>query len=334
MLATVRCKRPFADRRLDSQRHEGQDSDQLGLTYAGRLLQCTRFNHLMEARWMQLRTSNGDRGIHCEGCHKHERCSHNWCQRNFICRQCELHRIDLATHRSRKAPKTRKEYESRHANCLGSNRRAPEIKESEGKQNKRRTEMHDKTHYPKLHAPQRIEASICPPYLVLLSKVRGRERSTRRARDEANPGRGESSPGSTGGRSGHPNEGEAELRRGEPSLGSSAGRSGHPEDERNEHRHGRASQQQLLQQRRCDHQQPRLEDKTEVEQQQPHQKKEVGQSLGSKPSGGSHMDVDPIAPTAQVAFIQVTSERGKATKGEDTKDEATAKRIRPIKSSP
>ena len=54
---------------------------------------------------MQLRTANGYRAIHCKGCKKQETVARTKCQCNVIWHRCETHRIDPATHSSRKGRK-------------------------------------------------------------------------------------------------------------------------------------------------------------------------------------------------------------------------------------
>ena len=73
--------------------------------YTTRLLACTRCGHQQETRWMQLRTKDGYRAVHCPACHKQERPQRSRCQCGHIWHQCTVHRVDPVVHRSRRAPK-------------------------------------------------------------------------------------------------------------------------------------------------------------------------------------------------------------------------------------
>ena len=70
-----------------------------------RLLACTCCGHQQETKWMQLRTKEGYRAIHCPACHKQQRSQSNRCQCGMIWHHCATHRVDPAAHRSRRAPK-------------------------------------------------------------------------------------------------------------------------------------------------------------------------------------------------------------------------------------
>ena len=99
--ATVRWKR----KKKEAQAQIGSDNEkerEEQILYISRLLKCTRCGAPQETWWMQLRTKEGYRGIHCKACGKQERCARNTCQCGSIWHQCELHRIDPAKHTSRK----------------------------------------------------------------------------------------------------------------------------------------------------------------------------------------------------------------------------------------
>ena len=80
------------------------------VAYTSRMLACTRCESQQETSWMQLRTSEGFRAVHCRTCGKQERCLRNRCRCGTIWHQCVLHRVDPNEHTSRKAAvKTRQQ---------------------------------------------------------------------------------------------------------------------------------------------------------------------------------------------------------------------------------
>ena len=87
----------------DTVRGDAQEGDEL--TYTSRLLACKGCGHQQETKWMQLRTKEGYRAIHCPACHKQQRSQSNHCQCGVIWHHCAVHRVDPAAHRSRRAPK-------------------------------------------------------------------------------------------------------------------------------------------------------------------------------------------------------------------------------------
>ena len=91
-----------------------------GPTYTSRMLKCTRCCEEQETAWMQLRTGEGFRAIHCKACRLQERCLRNECQCNKVWHHCAEHRVDPATHRSRKAPKKTPEERKKHIEALES----------------------------------------------------------------------------------------------------------------------------------------------------------------------------------------------------------------------
>ena len=64
------------ERPRKSQEEGEMQSDQSGPkqkpTYESRTLSCSRCGTAQETKWMQLRTTNGYRAIHCKGCKKQE----------------------------------------------------------------------------------------------------------------------------------------------------------------------------------------------------------------------------------------------------------------------
>ena len=85
----------------DQTRKAAEDSK----AYTSRMLACTRCGAAQETAWMQLRTRDGFRAVHCRTCRLQERSINNKCQCGLIWHHCPTHRIDPSCHRSRKAPK-------------------------------------------------------------------------------------------------------------------------------------------------------------------------------------------------------------------------------------
>ena len=98
-------------------------------TYESRILACSRCGTCQETKWMQLRTTNGYRAIHCKGCKKQETVARTKCQCDVIWHRCELHRNDPDTHSSKKGVKgIRRKQRSRKLDKEGtwsSKRKAP-----------------------------------------------------------------------------------------------------------------------------------------------------------------------------------------------------------------
>ena len=82
--------------------------------YNSRILRCTRCGEGQETAWMQLRSIEGFRAIHCKTCSMQERCLRNHCQCNKVWHHCAVHRIDPPYHRSRKAPKKTPDEKKKH----------------------------------------------------------------------------------------------------------------------------------------------------------------------------------------------------------------------------
>ena len=120
---TVRWKR----KKNEAQAPIGSDTEkeqEEQILYSSRLLKCTRCGSPKETWWVQLRTKEGYRGIHCKACGKQERCARNPCQCGSIWCQCELHRIDPAKHTSRKG-KIKERQSPQAGKKLSSGRKAP-----------------------------------------------------------------------------------------------------------------------------------------------------------------------------------------------------------------
>ena len=114
--ATVRwnrsCKEDVDHGEAGSQEPQPED-DRLG--YTSRMLACTRCGAMQETSWMQLRTKEGYRAVHCRSCKKQERSSRNQCQCGRIWHHCHIHRRDPHVHRSRKADKNKDKDEKKEA---------------------------------------------------------------------------------------------------------------------------------------------------------------------------------------------------------------------------
>ena len=82
---------------------------------------------------MQLRTTNGYRAIRCKSCRKQETVARTKCQCNIVWHRCKTHRIDPATHSSRKGRKGHNKNPKAKAGkqevIHGSKRKAPVIAE-------------------------------------------------------------------------------------------------------------------------------------------------------------------------------------------------------------
>ena len=110
------------------------------IRYTFRKLACTRCGHQQETSWMQLRTHEGYRAVHCRNCGKQERSARNKCQCDVVWHQCSKHRVDPAEHKSRKAPKktpqqkqqeSEKQKDEQNKSRTSSKRKAPVIEEQE-----------------------------------------------------------------------------------------------------------------------------------------------------------------------------------------------------------
>ena len=110
--AAVKWKRSFGQG--DDQPHMNSEATRVGPPiYASRLISCTRCHSAQETKWMQLRTREGFRAIHCQQCRLQQRCSRNTCQCGKIWHHCLIHREDPNLHRSKKAPKMTAEEKAR-----------------------------------------------------------------------------------------------------------------------------------------------------------------------------------------------------------------------------
>lgn len=95
--------------------------------YKSRLISCTKCGQQQETHWMQLRTEQGYRALHCKTFGKQERTAGSRCQCGLIWHLCPLHGIDPEVHRSKKAPLETKQQKLEHAarNSLAISTRRP-----------------------------------------------------------------------------------------------------------------------------------------------------------------------------------------------------------------
>jgi len=96
--ATVRWKR-IKSKEVQA---ELKASKKIGPQYKSRLIACTQCGEEQETKTMQLRTTQGFRGIHCRRCGLHERCLHNECSCKEVWHRCAVHGIDPFVHQSRR----------------------------------------------------------------------------------------------------------------------------------------------------------------------------------------------------------------------------------------
>ena len=149
--ATVKWKRffaqggPHARSENEASLGDAQSENEASLgespMYASRLINCMRCQAAQETKWMQLRTREGFRAIHCYRCRLQQRCSRNTCQCGKVWHHCLIHRNDPPTHRSKKAPKMTSEEKAR--------KQAAE--QAEGEQaNRKKRKSHDKFEPPQV----------------------------------------------------------------------------------------------------------------------------------------------------------------------------------------
>ena len=122
--ATVKWKRTTNESSKIGE-EEVRDIRQVASGYTSRLLRCTRCQAPQETKWMQLRTKEGYRAIHCKSCGRQERCSHNSCQCGIVWHQCDKHRTDPLVHASRKGVAKVAKEKAKEESKLSSTRRAP-----------------------------------------------------------------------------------------------------------------------------------------------------------------------------------------------------------------
>ena len=138
--AVIRWKRNFVedpgDNDDEAQEQEGRTAND-PKTYRSRLLACTRCGASQETAWMQLRTKEGFRAIHCKACKLQERCINNRCQCDVIWHHCTIHRVDPSCHRSRKAPKKPTQQKQIEAEALQKKGRRRKEEATKGKGRRR-----------------------------------------------------------------------------------------------------------------------------------------------------------------------------------------------------
>ena len=153
--------------------HESHPSD-AEAKYNSRMIACTQCSSWQETKWMQLRTKEGFRAVHCRTCGRQERALVNRCQCEVTWHHCPIHRLDPPIHKSRKGAKrtaTEVSAEVKKPKLLSSTRQAPDIKSGEaGKSRgrKRKAEDAELKH-------SKFEASTNPPQQSLRTRIRRKE---------------------------------------------------------------------------------------------------------------------------------------------------------------
>ena len=71
-------------------------------SYTSRLLTCSMCYRTQETWWMQLRTTNGFRSIHCKYCKYQEYTARTKCQCGVRWHHCQVHRVDPLVHASKR----------------------------------------------------------------------------------------------------------------------------------------------------------------------------------------------------------------------------------------
>ena len=106
MGATIKWKR---NNKQEEEEQRKDEEEQTGKRekkrYTSRMVRCTRCMTSQQTSWMQLRTVEGYRGLHCKGCGRQERCARSLCQCGVVWHVCPTHREDPPSHSSRKGEK-------------------------------------------------------------------------------------------------------------------------------------------------------------------------------------------------------------------------------------
>ena len=185
--ATVRWARSL---RPVTEGSEGLEASSTGncdeVAYTSRKLTCTRCGSQQETSWMQLRTWEGFRAVHCRTCGKQERCLRNRCQCGSVWHQCILHRADPKEHTSRKAavksvlPKTNDQDDRATASEPRKNKRkeeAPVIEDGNPTKNcnkRRKIAKEQQFHRNIATDDQRLNPTMCE----LLQRVKHKKRES------------------------------------------------------------------------------------------------------------------------------------------------------------
>ena len=167
-------------------------SKKIGPQYKSRLIACTQCGEEQETKTMQLRTTQGFRGIHCRRCGLHERCLHNECSCKEVWHRCAVHGIDPFVHQSRRGVQSlrnKKEDKGKAAKeeikklGLSSRRRAPSSSRrgNDLGLQKRKQDKRTNGGRPELEATSKnMHLSLRPPTLHKLRCVTAYARNARR----------------------------------------------------------------------------------------------------------------------------------------------------------
>ena len=170
---TIKWKRTVNDEEAVTVSKE--DEERKIPRYSSRMIACNKCGRAQETKAIQLRTTDGYRGICCTTCGTQDRCALSKCQCNKIWHQCEIHRMDPAIHASRRGITKNKDdkAEEKEKIKLCSHRKAPKIKAS--KLNKHIKKKNRRQHKDKAQEEKRyvkFVASSQPPKAGLIAKIR------------------------------------------------------------------------------------------------------------------------------------------------------------------
>jgi len=195
--ATVKWKRRVRNDDLaDKRSTEGSEEAK---SYTSRELACTRCGAWQETSWMQLRTAEGFRAVHCKVCRLQERSHSNKCQCGVIWHQCKTHRIDPREHWTKKAPNKSQEEKARSEELRreedkGKKKRPkidqpPDIEDGQGEIRRKkgtRRKAHEKSG--KSLKPMKRVLRVVSPQPALLARIKARiEKRPPRTDDDCIP---------------------------------------------------------------------------------------------------------------------------------------------------
>jgi len=159
---------------------DGHQESQGKKSYSSRMLSCTRCGLAQETSWMQLRTIEGYRALHCKGCARQERCARSLCQCGVVWHTCQIHREDPISHSSKKGKKgvrreSRGQEGEKEERDEKSTRTAPATFQEESRQ-KRRRQKKDKSNHKQsmLTSHATFVLSTQPPKQEFIDRVRRR----------------------------------------------------------------------------------------------------------------------------------------------------------------
>ena len=177
----VRWKREKKEAKETAEQEGEEQQESKGVkSYSSRMLSCTRCGSAQETYWMQLRTCEGYRALHCKGCEKQERCARNMCQCGVVWHNCQTHREDPITHSSRKGKKgvirdSGGQQEKQQEREEASTRTAPVTHQEESRQVRRKLKKkQDKRKQSCLTSHATFILSTQPPKQEILDRIRKR----------------------------------------------------------------------------------------------------------------------------------------------------------------